>query len=476
MANFIINLGTLTLADNPNGIAVEDINFQIAKNIEESALPKSDGAVIPIGSRKDIVAKVKGTLVGTSYTDARGKMDNFLNTIESASEQKLTVDNERYLLVQYRNFAESYRSKNNFIDFSFDVVASYPFWLTVALQRSTPAWTSGNLFKATNNGNAKTRAKIILTAVGGSITDDIKLENLSTGEVVQYRGTLNSGKILTINNRVDSGLVKFGAGSLALYGADYLSTPDSPDFDFSGGIWTVDFWIYPTFINTNHLLWGQFTDGNNYMVCYLNSAGTIVFTVVSGGVTIISPQTTGPAVVVNAWQHIAIVENGNSYQIFVSGNDQTSSGGTNVNRPANYSGVFEIGGSPTPFFPYFLGYIDEFRVSLGTARWGPGNFTPPTSEYSADGQTKLLLHMNGNPKATTFLDVSSSMHVMAANGNAMVQNDSFLDSGEVLNAGTSDITNLNGDFLTLIPGDNYIKLTCGQSTAILSIEYREAYK
>ena len=58
MANFVINLGTLLLADNPNGIAVEDINFQIAKNIEESALPKGDGAVIPIGSRKDIVAKV----------------------------------------------------------------------------------------------------------------------------------------------------------------------------------------------------------------------------------------------------------------------------------------------------------------------------------------------------------------------------------------------------------------------------------
>ena len=216
MANFVINLGTLLLADNPNGIAVEDINFQIAKNIEESALPKGDGAVIPIGNRKDIVAKVKGTLVGTSYTDARTKMDTLLNTLESSFEQKLTVDDERYLLVQYRNFAESYRSKNNFIDFSFDVVASYPFWLTYALRRSTPAWTSGNLFKITNNGNAKTRAKIILGAVGGSITDDIKLENLSTGEVVQYRGTLNSGKILTINNRVDSGLVKLGTGSLAL--------------------------------------------------------------------------------------------------------------------------------------------------------------------------------------------------------------------------------------------------------------------
>src|SRR4029077_18748362 len=130
------------------------------------------------------------------------------------------------------------------------------------------AWTSGNLFKVTNNGNAKTRAKIILTAVGGSITDDIKIENLSTGEVVQYRGTLNAGKILTINNRVDSGLVKLGTGSLALYGADYLSTPDSADFDFSGGIWTVDKFIYPMALNANHLIWGQFSDANNYMACY----------------------------------------------------------------------------------------------------------------------------------------------------------------------------------------------------------------
>jgi len=160
----------------------------------------------------------------------------------------------------------------------------------------------------------------------------------------------------------------------------------------------------------------------------------------------------------------------------VSGNDQTSSGGTNVNRPANYTGGFSIAGPIPPIsFPYFSGYIDEFRVSLGIARWSTG-FILPTSEYSADSQTKLLLHMNGNPKVTTFLDVSSSMHVMTANGNARVQNDSFLDSGEVLNGGSSDLTNLNGDFLTLVPGDNYLKLTCGQTAAVLSIEYREVYK
>ena len=118
--------------------------------------------------------------------------------------------------------------------------------------------------------------------------------------------------------------------------------------------------------------------------------------------------------------------------------------------------------------------MDEFRVS-SVARYA-GAFTPPTAEYAVDANTKLLLHMNGNPKATTFLDVSSSMHVMTANGNARVQNDSLLDSGEVLNAGTSDITNLNGDFLTLSPGDNYLKLTCAQAAAILAIEYREVYK
>ena len=224
---------------------------------------------------------------------------------------------------------------------------------------------------------------------------------------------------------------------------DYLNVPDSGDFDFSSGIWTVDFWIYPTLMNTNHLLWGQFTDGNNYMVCYLNSAGSIVFTAVSGGVIALNPQTTGPAVVLNTWQHIAIVENGNSYQVFVNGNDQTSSGGTNTNRPANYTNDFSIAGPTPPIsFGYFNGYVDEFRVSNGVARW-TSHFTPLRAPYIPDQNTSLLLETDSR---NYLIDQSASHHVVSSSGNVFVDTGWPHFPGKIFQETLSESLNASPEF------------------------------
>ena len=50
----------------------------------------------------------------------------------------------------------------------------------------------------------------------------------------------------------------------------------------------------------------------------------------------------------------------------------------------------------------FAGYLDELRISK-TARY-TGNFTPSTSAFTNDSDTKLLLHMDGANDGTTFTD------------------------------------------------------------------------
>jgi len=52
---------------------------------------------------------------------------------------------------------------------------------------------------------------------------------------------------------------------------------------------------------------------------------------------------------------------------------------------------------------FLNGWLDEFRVSKGVARW-TSNFTPPTSAHVADSSTVLLLHMDGADGSTTFTD------------------------------------------------------------------------
>ena len=44
----------------------------------------------------------------------------------------------------------------------------------------------------------------------------------------------------------------------------------------------------------------------------------------------------------------------------------------------------------------------------------------PSSEYSSDANTQLLLHCNGTDTSTTFIDSGNTGHTVTANGNAQL--------------------------------------------------------
>jgi hypothetical protein len=56
--------------------------------------------------------------------------------------------------------------------------------------------------------------------------------------------------------------------------------------------------------------------------------------------------------------------------------------------------------------PNFDGWLKEFRISNGVARW-TSNFTPASAEYTPDQYTVLLLHMDGTNGSTVFTDSNS---------------------------------------------------------------------
>ena len=106
----------------------------------------------------------------------------------------------------------------------------------------------------------------------------------------------------------------------------------------------------------------------------------------------------------NTWYHIAVVRISNQYDIYVDG--------TALPRPATSSkaGGFAVGGAFT--IGRFIdsrgsmdGYIDELRIS-SVGRY-TGNFTAPTSAFTNDSDTLLLLHMDGSNGSTTFTDDNS---------------------------------------------------------------------
>jgi len=216
-------------------------------------------------------------------------------------------------------------------------------------------------------------------------------------------------KILTAhgNAQLSTAQKEFGTASGIFNGTNNtrVSTPDDTDWDATADDYTVDFWVMPATNPTGGThpaqLIGQIqvdADGNWFI--YLYSDRTLAV-----GKTGVSELQTGTfKLTADVWQHVAVTrtQSTGTTKIYVGGVEKASGTGSYWN---NATGVLNIGGEPDSTDNSYIGYIDEIRVSKGIVRWTSG-FTPPTSAYTTDSYTKLLMHCDGTNGSTTFIDDS----------------------------------------------------------------------
>ncbi|MBI3317295.1 MAG: hypothetical protein HYZ85_04755, partial [Candidatus Omnitrophica bacterium] len=216
---------------------------------------------------------------------------------------------------------------------------------------------------------------------------------------------IDSGAMAHGQAQIDTTQFRFGGSSLYLDGdADYLALPDSEDFDFSGGQYTVDFWIKPEGGNSQSgTLYNQQTDTQNYSRMGISN-GKIWFRVIEGGMSVV--EITTPVVIQDqAWHHVALVENGDSWKIYLDGTEVGSQ--ITSARTKNYAGIFEIGSFWEGLTQYYKGWMDDFRISNGVARW-TSNFNPAPEEVFPDNNTTLLLRFNGADGSPQFYKTTGS--------------------------------------------------------------------
>jgi hypothetical protein len=172
----------------------------------------------------------------------------------------------------------------------------------------------------------------------------------------------------------------YGTASLLLDGnSDYIYTDDSDDFYFSNGAFTIDFWVKRTTISAG--IWTVYQHGadvNNRIVIYFNNQDLEFYAITSSSIVAYYSAT---AVVssTSLWYHIAIVRSGSNFYMFVNGLSKTLTVTTaistnslpNISAPV-YIGVRKYPGTEDR---YYIGYIDEFRISKGIARW-TADFVP----------------------------------------------------------------------------------------------------
>ncbi len=232
---------------------------------------------------------------------------------------------------------------------------------------------SSNAFATGNDSNA-----LLLTHL------DVDFTDASVGD-----GNSPHTPTLVSLPTINGAAPKFGAGDALFVSAStsYTTYPDSTDWAFGTGNFTVDFWYKPV-TTGNQDLCGQGSDGNNVWRCQYDGTN-LCFRVASGGVNFVNIAVS-QSISAGTWYHIACIRgwsgNANTWALCFNG---TALGTTSDSTSfPDYTGTFQIGNSTNSADGSTNGHIDEFRVS-NTARW-TANFTPPTSAYSSGSGVKQL--------------------------------------------------------------------------------------
>jgi hypothetical protein len=205
------------------------------------------------------------------------------------------------------------------------------------------------------------------------------------------------------NTQIDTAQSMFGGASGLFASGDALITPDSADWTFGSDDFTIDFWVRLSSVTSNIGMFSHYTNAKNYVELIYVAGQGFNFRAVNGGVSVVNLAQTNSPISANTWYHLAVVRSGASFNIYKDGVSiaSTSSSSSMPDPTGNFQigYAFYIKGGSS----WMNGWLDEFRVSKGIARW-TSNFTPPTSAYSRDAYTVLLIHMDGADASTAFAD------------------------------------------------------------------------
>jgi len=194
---------------------------------------------------------------------------------------------------------------------------------------------------------------------------------------------------LTGNTVISTTQSKYGGSSAYFDGnGDYLSVPSSENLDVGSGNYTIEMWVNPAgglANRTQKYLFGKRQSLSIYggVLGFLQfdsslNAYRAYYYVTVNGTTWAVTAATGDIIAANTWTHLAFVRSGSTFTLYVNG-ASAASGTTSGTIPSNAEPlVIGSTSSANPGANGYAGYIDDFRITKGVARY-TASFGPPDS-------------------------------------------------------------------------------------------------
>lgn len=228
---------------------------------------------------------------------------------------------------------------------------------------------------------------------------------------------------------------KYGGASAYFDGSGARLGLSSTAIDFGTGDFTAECWIYlnATPLSAYGQIMGKQVFGVSASWIINLDASRVMSFVWNNAVNVLS---TGTALSLNQWYHIAASRSGSTIKLFINGTQFAS---TAISYTFASSTEFTVCSSSNDAAAARLNaYIDDLRITK-YARY-TANFTPPTQahlEY-ANGNDRyfsnvsLLLHMDGVNGSTTFTDNSANALAVTASGTPTISTSQSVFGGSSL--------------------------------------------
>ena len=201
--------------------------------------------------------------------------------------------------------------------------------------------------------------------------------------------------------QIDTAQSKFGGASGLFDGAgDWLTCPSHSSLNLQTGDFTLECWIRPSALSSYHTIASHLhSDGYSPWVLYLdawNKSPKLVFSfsTTSSNWRI---ETAEGALSTGTWYHVAATRSGNDFRLFLDG-DLIGTQTRSITLRSTAAPVRIGVNNPVDFPNLFAGWIDDFRITKGVARYTAA-FDAPTAEFG-DGLSFAALAAASSPLGT----------------------------------------------------------------------------